>query len=764
MSPSPFHLFGVRHHGPGCARSLLKALETLNPDCILIEGPPDAESVLPLIVAAGMQPPVALLIYNPDNSKQASLYPFAEFSPEWQALQFGIARDVPPRFMDLPIAHQFALEPQGETPPEADTNDETPIASETGALNDERVHDTSCYPSDPLDWLAKAAGHSDGESWWNYQIEERIDGLELFSAIREAMTSVRELAPSRTTSPFAQRREALREAYMRKTMRQAQKDGFERIAVICGAWHLPALENLPTAKADNELLKALPKTKVAATWVPWSYRHLSVQSGYGAGVESPAWYEYLWKLEDKQHRSIHWLAKAARLMRGADIDCSSAHVIEAVRLADGLAALRDKPQAGLDELMEAMRSLVCMGEDGPLQLLHDQLIIGDKLGAIPEDTPLLPLQRDLEQQQKSLRLKPDVTQKNLDLDLRQPNDLARSHLLHRLNLLDIRWASINRTGRSAKGSFHEIWSIQWQPALALAIIDASRWGNSVETAASGKAIEKAATSKHLHQLSDLIQQVLLADLRAALPAVAQSLENLSAVTSDLEQLLLAIPPLSQVARYGNVRNTQTAMVEDLLDSLVPRAAIALPGACSSLDDEAAARLREQVVGAHQAVRLLERESLNEGWFLALRQIALGQGYQGLMAGLATRLLFDSQQIDNDETARLMGLTLSRANDPNTTAAWVEGFLNASGMVLLHDNRLWTLVDHWLTTLTPDHFTAVLPLLRRTFATFSTPERRQLGERASRGNTSAASAATVALDMQRTERTIPLLRQLMGLTP
>lgn len=755
MSASPFHLFGVRHHGPGCARSLLAALEALNPDCILIEGPPDAESVLPLIASAGMQPPVALLIYNPDNSRQASFYPFADFSPEWQALRFGMARAIPLRFMDLPIAHQFMLEEKPE---------QIPDVSDSNPLNDEQAYSTGDYPADPLDWLAKAAGHSDGESWWNYQIEERLDGLELFSAIREAMTSLREAVPARPISPFAQQREILREAYMRKTMRQAQKDGFERIAVICGAWHLPALENLPTAKADNDLLKALPKTKVAATWVPWSYRNLSMESGYGAGVESPAWYEYLWNLEDGQDRSIQWLANAARLMRAADLDCSSAHVIEAVRLADGLAALRDKPQAGLDELLEAMRSLVCMGEDGPLQLLRDQLIIGDKLGAIPEDTPLLPLQRDLEQQQKSLRLKPDSTQKNLDLDLRQANDLARSHLLHRLNLLDINWASINRTGRSAKGSFHELWTIQWQPELALAVIDASRWGNSVDAAASRKAIEKATTAKQLQELSDLIQQVLLADLQEALPAVTHALENLSALTSDLEQLLLAIPPLSQVARYGNVRNTQTGMVDHLLESLVPRAAIALPGACSSLDDDAAARLREQVVGAHQAVRLLERESLGESWFAALRQIALGQSYQGLIAGLATRLLFDSQQLDNEETARIMGLALSRANDPGTTAAWVEGFLNASGMVLLHDGRLWSLVNDWLTGLHGDHFTSVLPLLRRTFATFSAPERRQLGERARRSGESPATIASASnLDLQRAEKTIPLLRQLMGLT-
>ena len=40
MATGDVHLFGIRHHGPGCARSLLRALDELRPDCILIEGPP----------------------------------------------------------------------------------------------------------------------------------------------------------------------------------------------------------------------------------------------------------------------------------------------------------------------------------------------------------------------------------------------------------------------------------------------------------------------------------------------------------------------------------------------------------------------------------------------------------------------------------------------------------------------------------------------------------------------------------------------------
>ncbi|MEO0935521.1 MAG: DUF5682 family protein, partial [Cyanobacteria bacterium J06641_2] len=264
------HIFGIRHHGPGSASSLRQALEILQPDTILIEGPPDAESLLPLVASSQMQPPVALLIYLPDEPKQSVYYPFAIFSPEWQAIKFGLTNNIPVRFMDLPLTHRMAmLEEQGD--------------KETRGQGESRI------PQDPLGLLAEAAGYSDGERWWEHMVETRDDGSDLFTAILEAMTAAREEIPD-YDNPL----EAKREAYMRKTIRAAEKEGFERISVICGAWHAPALSQMPAAKEDTALLKGLPKKKVQATWIPWTYGRLSYSNGYGAGIESPGWYHHLW--------------------------------------------------------------------------------------------------------------------------------------------------------------------------------------------------------------------------------------------------------------------------------------------------------------------------------------------------------------------------------------------------------------------------------------------------------------------------------------
>jgi hypothetical protein len=339
------HFFGIRHHGPGGARSLAQALQQLQPDAILIEGPPEADELLPLAAHAEMRPPVALLVYAPAMPQHASHFPFAEFSPEWQAIQYGQAHGVPTRFIDLPMAHTLAAHMS--------------VAAEEG---DEEAGEEAPQPvqrsGDAMAQLAQAAGFSDFETWWDHLVEQRHDSLELFAAIEEMMSVARQSLQE----PLSQR-EAQREAHMRQMIRAAQKQGYERIAVVCGAWHVPALRDMPTAKHDKDVLSDLPKAKVAATWTPWSYGRLSFDSGYGAGVQAPGWYHHLW--HTPQRASTYWLTDAVRLLRKNGLDASSAHVIEALRLADSLAALRDRPRAGLNELLEALQSVLFGDSDAP---------------------------------------------------------------------------------------------------------------------------------------------------------------------------------------------------------------------------------------------------------------------------------------------------------------------------------------------------------------------------------------------------------------
>ena len=231
--------------------------------------------------------------------------------------------------------------------------------------------------------------------------------------------------------------------------------------MVCGAWHVPALADLPTAAADDRLLRGLPKVKATLTWVPWTYGRLSYASGYGAGIRSPGWYDHLFSSPGQPVE--RWLARAAAVLREEGVPASSAHVIESVRLAAALAALRGRPLAGLEEVTEAAGAVLCEGSELLVALIQRRLVVGERLGAVPPATPMVPLQRDLQDQQRQLRLRPEAEPRDYDLDLRKPNDLARSRLLYRLALLDVPWGAPQQ-GRSRNiGTFRESWQLTWRP-------------------------------------------------------------------------------------------------------------------------------------------------------------------------------------------------------------------------------------------------------------------------------------------------------------
>jgi hypothetical protein len=719
-------VFGIRHHGPGSARSLARALAELEPDVVLVEGPPEADGAVSLAAHEQMRPPVALLVYAPDEPRRAVFYPFAAFSPEWQAVQHALARDVPLRFIDLAVAHWI-----GEG-----------TARERDVLR-----------TDPLAVLAQTAGHGDPERWWEDVVEHRRDELAAFEAVAEAMAALRE-----DEEPESEH-EARREAHMRRAIRAAEKDGFERIAVVCGAWHVPALQQLPPAAHDAALLKGLPRTKVSATWVPWTHGRLAYASGYGAGVLSPGWYDHLFTVDDDV--VVRWLTKTARLLRERDIDLSSAHVLDAARTAETLATLRGRPLAGLPEIVDATAAVVGTGADVALALVHDNLIVGERLGEVPEGTPVVPLQADVAREQRRLRLKPEAGARRLDLDLRKENDRDRSHLLHRLALLGIDWGELaEATG--ARGTFHELWDLQWQPEYAVRLIEAAMWGTTLADAGAAYLRETVAKAQSLATITELVEATLLADLAAATADVMQAFQERAAIGTDVQQLMDALPPLARVVRYGNVRETDVEAVATVVEGLVVRIAVGLSGAVSSLDDEAAAEMSASVSNVHGALALLDRADLRAQWEHALAGVAGRDDVHGLVAGRAARLLLDAGKLAADEAARRLSLALSRGADPAHAAAWIEGFFSGGGLVLVHDEALLGLLDSWLAAVDEDGFTGSLPVLRRTFATFSPAERRQIGERVRRGGRMAAAAdPDDELDHERAAQVLPVLAQILG---
>ncbi|WP_456787057.1 DUF5682 family protein [Cellulomonas sp. P5_C5] len=749
-------ILGIRHHGPGSARAVLAALERLQPDVVLIEGPADADPLTSFVADPGLEPPVALLAWSSATPGLASFWPMAVFSPEWQALRWAHEHDVPVRFCDLPSAavlarRAAAQSPEDEVAVDGSTtpgDDAGPAADAGPADGAGPADDLLAVRRDPLGALARAAGYDDAERWWEDVVESRPDAPTPFPAITAAMAELR--AAAGPLPADEEEHEAVREAYMRQTMRAAMRDGAERVAVVCGAWHAPALDGkLPAAAADARLLRGLPKVSSSVTWVPWTSSRLAAASGYGAGIVSPGWYHHLFTAPD--HTVARWLTRVAGVLRAEDLPVSSAHVIEGVRLAETLAGLRGRPAAGLDEVQEATRAVLCDGDDTMLDLVTRRLVVGESLGHVPATVPTVPLEADLRATARRLRIVPEALERTLELDLRKDTDLQRSRLLHRLRLLGIDWGTAAQDTRRSTGTFRETWSIRWEPALSVAIIEAAVWGTTVPTAAAA-AVRSQAAAADLAGLTGLVAQVLLADLPDAVPPLLEALRDRAARELDVTHLMAALPPLVRAQRYSDVRGTDVAELARVADALLIRVCAGLPALVTGIDDDAARTLRTSVDAVHAAVLLAESEADTARWLQAVHGVADRDDVSGVLVGRAARLLRDVGRLAPDEAARRLGRALSVGADAPAKAAWIEGFLDGGGLLLARDADLLGLLDTWVAGLTEQEFTDVLPLVRRTFGSFAPPERRAVGEAVRRGPgvraVDGAAATDLDLDLAR----------------
>ncbi|GAB6924769.1 DUF5682 family protein [Rhodococcus erythropolis] len=714
-------VFGIRHHGPGSARSVRQGLEEFSPDVVLIEGPSDADPLVMLAASESMEPPIALLAYATGEPSKAAFWPFAVFSPEWQALQWAAKNGVQARFCDLPAFNVLA---------------------------DQGIR--TVREGDPLSELAAAAGFDDTERWWDSVIESS-SGADSFDAITEAMEALRETVPIDEET-------AHREAYMRQVLRKTLKDGAERVAVVCGAWHAPALVGaLGPAAPDARILKGMSKVKTSLTWVPWTHSRLASASGYGAGITSPGWYHHLFTANDKT--ITRWLTKVARVLRDEDLPISSAHVIEAVRLADTLAALRSRPLAGLSEVTEATRSVMCDGNDVLLDLITRRLVVGEALGAVPEETPTVPLEADLRARSKTLRLKQQAGAKNLDLDLRRDIDVERSQFLHRLGILEIDWGTPADSEVRSTGTFRETWALQWKPEFSVSVIEASLWGTTVAAAATSRVVSKINEPDiSLASLIGLLENSLLANLPAALSAVLESVKTVAALDHDVSHLMAALPTLTRTLRYGDVRGTDVSALVDVADSLLIRICTGLAVAVTGLDDPSAEEFRDHLDKVHSAIMVRDDRDASARWLQTMAGVIDRDDVNGLLVGRMVRLLRDSGSITETAAAQRLSRALSVGSTPTAKAGWVDGFLGGGGLVLVHDRALFTLIDTWVRQLREQDFIDTLPLLRRTFGAFEAGERRAIGQ-AVRGGRRVET--TVETDARRGRAAMAVVADILG---
>ncbi len=645
-----------------------------------------------------LTPPVALLVYAPEKPSLSAFYPFAEFSPEWQAILYANEQNIPFQFFDLPQQQMLMLQQA--------------ISNQTETAQD--------YNDPNEDWYAQQFGYSDSEHWWDYWIESRPEQVSVFESVAQMMQMIRAGRPHESPPIL------LRESAMRLVIDEVlKKNPVQKLAVICGAYHVPALQGQRATKADREALKNLPKIKVNATWIPWTYERLAIRSGYGAGIHSPRWYEYIW--QHQKDALLVFMAEAASLLRQHGLNASTAQVTEAVALAQTLAQMREKGLAGLDELKAAALAVLCEGQEAVFAVVEQELVVGKRMGTVPVDMPAMPIQKDFYAWVKKFRLKLSPTKEVLELDLRQDAHRQKSAFLHRCLILSINFA-FNRYTYNKKGTFHDYWELRWRPEYELCLVEANRWGSTIESAALSRALENAQNATSAEKVSELLGQLLLADLPSAVPYLLEALRNKTADTADVTVLIEAAKPLAAVLRYGSVRKTDQEAVFLILSDLSKKICIGLPNTAKQANEDAATKIAECLEDLQQIVRKLADRASTSLFEEMLLQLALGALVHGIVAGRACRMCLDAALMSEKVLSVQMSLALSARCDALHAANWLDGFLSGSAQLLIYNDKLFELLNSWLVGLSELQFIEAVAILRRSFARYSQAERERIREK------------------------------------
>ncbi len=497
--------FPVRHHSPTCALLLGRLIDSLQPAAVLIEGPSDYNDHIRELLL-DHQLPIAIYSYfrsvDGDGSAaqhQGVYYPFCEYSPEWVGLHRGTACQALVRFIDLPWSESYA-------------DDRTT----------HRYADAELRRGRYVKALCERLQVEDFDDLWDRLVECHAS-LHLSDYLQRAHSLCLNIRIWEEQISVSDRR---REAFMAQQIAELRQQLQGTLLVVTGGFHSSALaarlESRPCPGIDAPPASELPASETPASetaagepaaanqtivergvaLTTYSYERLDNLTGYDAGMPSPGFYEHAWQQrqagESFDHQPL--LVALVAALRERKQTLSTADLIAVETAARAFAALRGRAHVWRCDLIDAVISSLIKDEleydcGSPFIDAVHAVLRGNRRGQLAEGTRVPPLVREIRQQLNDFSLQPPRRGEIVELDLSDPQDLQKSRLLHRLQILGIhgfhRQAGTNFLARDNLDRLWESWQLRWSPELESSCIEASRFGITLDVAVASCLTEQA---------------------------------------------------------------------------------------------------------------------------------------------------------------------------------------------------------------------------------------------------------------------------------
>ena len=731
--------FPVRHHSPACTFHLKKIIEEFKPETILIEGPSDANFLMEYMIDENTRAPFCIYSSYIDKSKEKcrSYYPFLDYSPEFVAIKKSHELKINCSFIDMPF---------GSIIENSENNiNKKPISIYDKDNNKFNVND---YTSR----LTKKAGlRSFAELWErDFEIKGILKNSEDFIKNVYALGYYMRLIESEDIETKN------REYFMAKNIKECIDKKIDRILVITGSFHvngiIDKLKDFENIEREFNKLKKYNIQNSSNYLIPYSFEEADQRKGYIAGIEYPAFYNNIWKklnedlIENAYTETVKsFIVKAAGINRDY-YNVNIPDCINAYYMAINLAKLRGKNNAGVYELIDAVKSAFVKGEislenTGNIELMM-KLLSGIANGKVSSKSIVPPVVLDFRNLCKTHRIridKTETTESTLDI-IKDKNHFEKSKFFHKMRFLDIGFCRLIKgpdyINKIDKNLAREIWKYKYNSQVEALLIDKSVYGTSVEELCLNFIKDKLKSRLNGEEISKLIIESTVMGLYNFLIDNYNEIENIILSDNDFISLCKALDNFSYLINIekinGNINKDRENIFSnvDIISKIKSLSKLGFILAAQNmesiknLDEENA--LKYSVYIKNLFIYTLENEDLDckeifYGSIDSMTQNTFGSSH---IYAVCLSIKYKSGKIDAKEFASIISNFLETA-ETESIAYFLNGIFLIARDILFINNDLINEIDKIVKNIEENKFIEILPNLRFAFTNLTPTETERL---------------------------------------